>query len=66
MKENAFDYLYVLDYSDSTICEIDLSNEDNIDNVEALLTKYGLDSGTCSWMVTDRKIDNIITLYPED
>ena len=55
----AIEYMYVMDYSDSTISEVTLSSED--ENLEScdLLKKYGFDEDTCSFMFTTIKINNI-------
>lgn len=56
------EYLYVLDYSDSTICEIHLTDEEQNMDTEQILSNHGLDIDTCSFMFTTCKIDNIIEL----
>ena len=55
------EYIYILDYSNSTICEIvrDAADEREIEDV---LKEYGCNINTCSWMITDNKINEIITL----
>lgn len=64
--EDTNKYCYVLDYSDSTICEIQIGPEDydendNI-NVDKLFAKRGLKHENCSWMFTTFKIYGIIEL----
>ena len=59
--ENIKEYIYVLDYSDCTICEIVLDKDDDTD-IEDVLEKYGCNVNTCSWMISDNKIENIIEL----
>lgn len=55
-------YLYILDYSDGSVCEIKLTKEDlELDNVETLFDKYNLNIDNCSWMFTSTK-RNIINL----
>ena len=57
-----FNYLYVLDCSDSTICEIILTNEDKELEVDEILEKYGCNRNTCSFMYTMNRIFGITTL----
>lgn len=59
--ENIKEYIYVLDYSDCTICEIVLDKDDDTD-IEDVLEKYGCKVNTCSWMISDNKIESIIEL----
>ena len=59
--ENTKEYIYVLDYSDCTICEIVLDKDDDID-IEDVLKKYGCNVNTCSWMISDNRIESIIEL----
>ncbi|MGN1300745.1 MAG: hypothetical protein ACI4VC_05325 [Clostridia bacterium] len=55
------EYIYVLDYSDGTICEIvtDVNDEREVEDV---LEEYGCNINTCSWMISDHKITEIIPL----
>lgn len=55
------DYLYIMDYSDCSICEIDITNEED-DDLERILKQYGLNIDTCAYMYSQIKIDNIETL----
>ena len=59
--ENTKEYIYVLDYSDCTICEIVLDKDDDTD-IEDVLEKYGCNINACSWMITDHKIESITEL----
>lgn len=59
--ENTKEYIYVLDYSDCTICEIVLDKDDDTD-IEDVLEKYGCNVNTCSWMISDNRIESIIAL----
>lgn len=59
--ENTKEYIYVLDYSDCTICEIVVDKDDDTD-IEDVLEKYGCKVSTCSWMISDNRIESIITL----
>lgn len=56
-----FKYMYVMDFSDSSITEVYLKDEDNKLEANDLLDKYSFNVNTCSWMFTTTKIDNIIT-----
>ena len=55
------EWIYVLDYTDCTICEIvhDIDDERELEDV---LEEYGCNVNTCSWMITDHKIESIIEL----
>lgn len=59
--ENIKEYIYVLDYSDCTICEIVLDKDDDTD-IEDVLEKYGCNINACSWMICDHKIESITEL----
>ena len=59
--ENTKEYIYVLDYSDCTICEIVLDKDDDTD-IEDVLEKYGCNINACSWMISDNKIESITEL----
>ena len=58
---NDKEYIYVLDYSDCTICKIvrDANDEREVENV---LEEYGCNINTCSWMISDHEITEIIPL----
>ena len=56
-----FKYMYVMDFSDSSITEVCLKDEDSKLEANDLLNKYSFNVNTCSWMFTTTKIDNIIT-----
>lgn len=64
--EDTNKYCYVLDYSDSTICEIQIGPEDKDENgnidVDKLFAKRGIKHENCSWMFTTSKIYGIIEL----
>lgn len=53
------EYIYVLDHSDCTICEIERSTDDEKE-IEDVLNEHGFNINTCSWMISDHKIENII------
>lgn len=55
------EYIYILDYSDSTICEIVRDADDKLE-VEDVFKEHACNINTCSWMITDHKINEIITL----
>ena len=57
-----FNYLYILDLSDCTICEIILTNEDKTLETEDVLKKYGCDIDYCQFMYTVNRILGITTL----
>ena len=58
---NDKEYIYILDYSNSTICEIVRGVDDKLE-IEDVLKKHGCNINTCSWMITDHKINEITTL----
>lgn len=58
---NDKEYIYILDYSDSTICEI-VRDVDDKQEIEDILKEHGCNINTCSWMITDHKINEITTL----
>lgn len=47
-------YIYVLDYSDSTISEIIINFDDDV--IESLIN-HGFDPDNCSWLVSDNKLE---------
>lgn len=60
-----YTYIYVLDYSDATVCKIILTQkeyEDNVDDIESLLLSKGINTNTASWMITENDIQNFILL----
>ena len=58
------EYIYVLDYSDCTICEI-IKNADDEREIEDVLEENGCNVNTCSWMISNHKINKITTLNIE-
>lgn len=60
--ENIKQYIYVLDYSDCTICEIGIAEELKDIEPEDILKQFGCNVNTCSFMIADRKIDSIMEL----
>lgn len=61
MKE-AIEYLYLLDYSDYTICEIELTEKDENKNVEDILREHSCNADTCAFMFSKNRIEHIITI----
>lgn len=57
---NDINYLYVMDYSQSSIFEIKLDGTEN-DDIERLLKEYGLDIDDCNYMYSRTKL-NIETI----
>lgn len=55
-------YIYILDYSDCTICEISVTAEDRQKDIEEVINDYGCDINHCHWMTTKDKIDFIAHL----
>ena len=55
-------YIYVLDYSDATICEIHISDGERQMEIEDIIEKHGYNINTSSWMTTKDKIDSIIEI----
>lgn len=60
--ENIKQYIYVLDYSDCTICEIGITEELKGIELEDILEQFGCNINTCSFMIADRKIYSIMEL----
>lgn len=57
--EKIKEYLYVMDFSDASISEIEITKED--ENLETcdLLNKYGFNDDECYFMFTTQRITNI-------
>lgn len=58
------EYLYVMDYSDSTISRIDVTNVE-IDDVEEFLYQYGFKASQCSYMFSDKLIEVVTKIVDE-
>lgn len=56
------EYLYLLDYSDSTICEIELTEEDANKDAETVLEEHGCKADNCAWMFSREQINHILTI----
>lgn len=52
-------YIYVLDYCQSSIFEIELDkeDEDEDDDIERILKDYGLNIDCCDYMYSKNKLD---------
>ena len=54
------EFLYILDYSDKTICKIILDDEDlENEDTESILAKYGIHASNSAWMFSDVDTDII-------
>lgn len=56
------DYIYILDYSDCSICEIHVTEEEANMEIEDVLEAHGCNINTSSWMTTSNEINNIIPI----
>ena len=56
------DYIYILDYSDCSICEIHVTEEEANMEIEDVLEANGCNINTSSWMTTSNEINNIIPI----
>lgn len=62
-RKDCQEFIYILDYSDKTICKIVLDDEDlENENTEAILAKYGVHASSAAWMFSDEDTDSIIEL----
>ena len=59
MENTKQEYLYVMDFSDASISEIELTEEYNEIDLFDLLDKYGFNADTCEWMFTTERITEI-------
>lgn len=51
------EYVYILDFSNNTICEIGITGDDvNLDS-ETLFNKYGFDINNCNFMYSNYKLN---------
>ena len=60
-------YLYVLDYSDSTVCQIELDEEEENNgdiDIEDVFHRCGIKESNCAWMYSNNMLD-IIPLFKE-
>lgn len=58
-ENNIKEYLYVMDYSDGSISEIEITEKDKDLESCDLLDKYGFKDSECSWMFTTERITKI-------
>jgi hypothetical protein len=65
MAKNDWSYLYVLDYSDCTICEIELDEEDSKLTTFDILHRRGMDADECAHMYTNNRIEEITPITIE-
>ena len=56
------DYIYILDYSDCSICEIHVTEEEANMEIEDVLEAHGCNINTSSCMTTSNEINNIIPI----
>ena len=57
MIDKHFGYLYIFDYSSSTIYEIELTEEDYNFTSTELLNKYNLKESNCNFMCSENKLE---------
>lgn len=57
--EDVKEYLYVMDFSDASISEIEITKEDKDLESCDLLDKYGFNDDECFFMFTTKRITNI-------
>lgn len=56
---NIKEYLYVMNFSDASISEIEITEEDKDLESCDLLDKYGFNDDECFFMFTTKRITNI-------
>lgn len=56
---NIKEYLYVINFSDASISEIEITEEDKDLESCDLLDKYGFNDDECFFMFTTKRITNI-------
>ena len=57
--EDIKEYLYVMDFSDASISEIEITEENKDLESSDLLNKYGFNDDECFFMFTTKRITNI-------
>lgn len=57
--EDIKEYLYVMDFSDASISEIEITKEDKDLETYNLLDKYGFNDDECFFMFTTQRITKI-------
>lgn len=50
-------YLYVLDYCQNKIFEIEYDDKEENDDIDRILKEYDLDIDTCSYMYSEEKLE---------
>lgn len=58
------EFMYILDYSNCAIWEIELTEDDQNLETEELLDKYDVKMDNCSWLFSQQKL-SIIQLEPK-
>lgn len=61
-KTYDFNYIYVLDYSDASIYEIHIDENEHNMEIEDIIEKHGCNINTCSWMLVESQIETIISI----
>lgn len=59
VMENIKEYCYVMDFSDASLSEIEMTEEDKDLEPCDLLDKYGFNNDECFYMFTSNRITNI-------
>lgn len=57
--EDAKEYCYVMDFSDASLSEIEITEENKDLESSDLLNKYGFNDDECFFMFTTKRITNI-------
>lgn len=57
--EDIKEYLYVMDFSDASLSEIEITEENKDLESSDLLNKYGFNDDECFFMFTTKRITNI-------
>lgn len=57
--EDAKEYCYVMDFSDASLSEIEITEENKDLESSDLLDKYGFNDDECFFMFTTKRITNI-------
>lgn len=57
--EDIKEYLYIMDFSDASISEIEITKKDKDLETCDLLDKYGFNDDECFFMFTTKRITNI-------
>lgn len=57
--EDAKEYCYIMDFSDASLSEIEITEENKDLESSDLLDKYGFNDDECFFMFTTKRITNI-------